>query len=94
MPALPSGVVDATVAVLLRVDPDAADVETFATTVNVAEAPAASVAIEQLTVAPVVQENAGPLFCASETNDVPAGNVSVQLTVAASEGPPLETAMV
>ena len=94
LPALGSEVVDATVAVLLMVDPEAADGETLATSVNAAVAPGSSVAMLQETVAPVVQVNAGPLFCDSETKDVPAGKVSVQSTVAASEGPAFETVIV
>ena len=94
LPALLSEVVEVTVAVLLMVDPEAVDGATLATTVNVALAAGASVAIEQETVAPVEQVNAGPLLCISETNEVPAGSVSLQLTLTAFEGPPFETVMV
>ena len=94
LPGLPSEVVDATVAVLLIVVPLGVEIPVWTTSVNVAEAPAAKVAREQETVAPVVHVNAGPLFCASETNEVPAGNTSVQLTLVAFEGPALATVTV
>jgi hypothetical protein len=87
---LVSNVVVVTFAVLLSV-PAGADGETFALMVNVAVVPAVSVAILQVTVAPVVQLKAGPLFCVSETNVVLAGSVSVQLTLPASDGPLLLT---
>src|SRR5436190_24382587 len=89
-----SGVVDVAFAVLLIVEPVAADGETCAVMVKVALAPPASVAMLHDTVGPVVQVNAGPVFCANETKLVFAGSVSVQATVAASEGPALATAMV
>jgi len=63
---------------------------------NPALAPAASVLIMQLTVPPLptaglVQVNAGPEVCNSETNVAPTGNGSVIDTFAASLGPVFET---
>jgi hypothetical protein len=57
------------------------------TNANVAEVPAASVAIVQLFAAPVVQVNAGPAVCANETNVVFAGSASASATVCAFDGP-------
>src|ERR1051325_1551927 len=85
LPFVLSVVVVVTFAVLLS--GPVADGETLATMVNVAVAPVFSVAMLHETVAPVVQVKVGPVFCVSETNVVPAGSVSVQLTFAAFDGP-------
>src|SRR5438552_6748746 len=78
-----SGVVVLAVTVLLIVDPAPADGETWTTRLNVANgAPGASVAMLQVTVAPVEQVNVGPPVCKSETKVVFAGSTSVQETVA------------
>ena len=61
---------------------------------NDALPPEMSVAMLQETVAPVVQVKAGPVFCTSETNVVPAGRTSVQVTLVASDGPAFATVMV
>lgn len=62
---------------------------------NVALAPAPSVEIvhEMVPVPPtagLLQANAGPLVCVSETNVVPGGSVSVSVTPCASLVPPSE----
>src|SRR6266542_1769334 len=93
-----SGVVDATVAVFVTVVPSGIEAEKFTTSVNVVALPAAREAIEQLTVpeaptAGVVQLKRGPL-CPSDTKVVFAGNGSLSVTAAASDGPPFATAMV
>jgi hypothetical protein len=62
--------------------------------VNDADDPTVSVAIEQFTVAPVVQLKAGPEFCCSETKVVPAGRTSVSETDDASAVPLFVTAIV
>ena len=82
-----SGVVDVTLAVFITIVPFVSEPLNVTVTLNVADAPAAKVAIEQVTVAPVVQVNVGPFVCDSETNVVPAGRVSVSVTEAAFEGP-------
>src|SRR5205814_1651529 len=89
-----SGVVDVTFAVFITVVPFVSEPLNVTVTLNVADAPAAKVAMEQVTVAPVVQVNVGPLVCDSETNVVPAGSVSVSVTEAASEGPRFWSAIV
>src|ERR1700682_1821159 len=66
--------------------------------VKVAVAALASDAIGQVTVPPLptlgfVQLNAGPVGCASETNVVLAGSVSVNETVVACDGPLFVTVM-
>src|SRR5438128_27686 len=86
-----SVVVVLTVAVLLIVDPAGADGETATTRLNVANGPGASVAMLQVTVAPVEQVNVGPPVCASETKVVFGGSASVQETFAAFDGPLLTT---
>ena len=89
-PALGSAVVAVTDAVLLIVP--LAEALTFTTTVKVAVAPATSDPAVQLIV-PVpptgglVQTNAGPPLCVSETNVAFAGTASVSATVCASDGP-------
>ena len=89
--------VDVTVAVLL-LGPIGAASAICTVIVNVAVVPAVSAAIEQETV-PVppteglLQMNAGPVGCASETNVVLGGRVSAIVTLAASEGPLLVTVM-
>jgi len=60
--------------------------------VNVAVAPEAMLALVHVTVPLVptlglVQMNAGPVFCAVETNVVFAGNASVSETLVAGFGP-------
>ena len=72
--------VDDTFAVFVTVVPFVSEPLNATVTLNVADAPAANVAIEQVTVAPVVQVNVGPFVCDSETNVVPAGSVSVSVT--------------
>ena len=66
---------------------------------KVADAPEASVAIEQFTVPPaptagVVQVNTGPTVCEPATNVDPAGSGSLRATVCASLGPALATVIV
>jgi hypothetical protein len=64
----------------------------FDTRVKLAERPAASTALVQVTVPPeptggVLQTNAGPADCVIETNVIPAGMESLSVTVAASSAP-------
>jgi hypothetical protein len=86
-----------TFAVLLS-EPSGAEPDTLTTIVNVAVALDARLAFVHVTVpaAPTLgfaQMNAGPVFCASETNVVLAGNVSVNETLVAGDGPLFVTAM-
>ena len=86
-----------TFAVLLS-GPVGAEPDTLTTIVKVADAPEARLAFVHVTVpaAPTlgfVQANTGPMFCASETNVVLAGNVSVKETLVAGEGPLFVTVM-
>jgi hypothetical protein len=95
--ALGSGDVVVTLAVLLIV-PVALEL-IWTVTENVAEAPLISVASMQVIVPVppaegVVQENAGPVVCDSETNVVFAGSTSARVTEVASDGPLFVTAMV
>ncbi|PYQ48228.1 MAG: hypothetical protein DMF59_16605 [Acidobacteria bacterium] len=81
------------VAVLVIADPAPAFADT--TIENVDVAPAASVAILQEIVpvpptAGAEHANAGPLLCVSETNVVPVGTTSVNVTVCASLVPTFE----
>ena len=92
-PGFESVVVLETIAVFESV-PAAVPEPTFTVSVNAAEEPAVSVAIEQLTVAPVVQLNAGPEFCWNETNVAPAGMASVSETDRASASPLFVTLIV
>src|ERR1043165_6341719 len=87
LPGVESGVVDVTVAVLLSVLAFGAVSATCAVMLNVAVADGASAATLQEIVWPVVQVNAGPVVCDSETNVVFGGSVSVQLTFDAVAGP-------
>src|SRR4051812_48336722 len=87
LPGTGSGVELDTPAVLVIVDPFAALAFTFTTIVKVAETPAPSDASvhEAVPVPPtegVVQLNAGPVFCVSETKVVFAGIESVSTTFA------------
>src|SRR5687768_2369656 len=80
-----------TVAVLLIVTPVGVPAVTLTTKVNVAEAPAASVAIVAVTVpvppaGGVVSVNAGPDVCIADTNVVLAGTTSLSVTPCASLG--------
>src|SRR5438034_1202825 len=81
-----------TLAVLTMFEPLAALGLTCTTTVKVAEAPAARVAVVPLIV-PVpptgglVNVNVTPLFWVSDTKVVLAGMLSVSCTLCASEGP-------
>lgn len=85
LPGTPSGVVDVTFAVLVIVPLAAL---TVTTSVNVADAPEARVAIVAVSVAgPVITVKAGPLFCTIETKVVFAGTASVSETLCASAGP-------
>ena len=86
-----------TVAVFAIV-PDA-PAATFTTMLNVAEAPAGSVAIAHVIVpvppgTGVAHPKAGPVVWVSETNVVPAGSGSDSDTLAASEGPAFATTTV
>ena len=86
-----------TLAVLLR-EPVGAVAETRTTTVKVADAPEARLALVHVTVpaAPTlgfVHANAGPVFCNSETNVVLGGRVSVRETTVAGDGPLFVTLM-
>src|SRR5438093_7181500 len=85
-----SAVVDVTFAVLVMVPVAAA--LTFTTRVNVAEAPAAKLAMFAVAVpvpptAGVVSVNAGPEVCIIDTNVVFAGMASLSETVDAAAGP-------
>jgi hypothetical protein len=68
--------------------------------VKVALAPAARLAIVQVTVPPeptlgwLLQSNAGPLFCAIETNVIVPGSASVSEKLLAASGPELFTLIV
>jgi hypothetical protein len=90
-PGVGSPVVVVPVAVLLRI-PAGAFWSTLTTRVNVALAPAARVAIEQVIVpfaptAGAVQPKAGPASWVIDTKVVPAGSESDRATVWASDGP-------
>ena len=83
----------------LIVVPSGVVVATRTTTVKLAEAPEASVAMVPLMVpvpptAGLVMVNAGPEVCESETNVVLAGMMSDNKTVCASLKPVLATVMV
>ena len=84
---------DVTFAVLLTFVPSGSDGDVCTTSVNVANVPDASDAMLQLTVAPVEQLNAGPLFSVSDENVVPAGSTSDHETFIAVDGPLLPTLM-
>src|SRR5258707_1282938 len=87
-----SAVVEIPVALFVIIVPFATVAPPFYTILKEAEAPFASVAIEQLTV-PVpppggfMQVNAGPTVCISDTKVVPAGSVSLSMTLWAPFGP-------
>lgn len=87
------GSVDVVVAfAVLLSRPSGALADTLAVMVNVAVAPDAMLAFVQVMVPLVptlglVQMNAGPLFCAVETNVVFAGSASVSETLVAGFGP-------
>src|SRR5687768_717517 len=66
--------------------------DTCRTSSNVAEAPAASEAMVQVTLPE--QTKAGPLVCVIETKVVPAGTGSASETFAAADGPLFVTVMV
>jgi hypothetical protein len=93
-PVIASLVVEVTVAVLVIVEPEAAEGDTCTVMANVALAPEANVAMLQETVVPVVQVKVGPVVWFSDTKVVFAGSVSVHETFAAVEGPALATVMV
>src|ERR1043165_2979577 len=93
-PGVGSGVVVVTVAVFVTVVPLTIDPLKATVRLNVALVLGASVAIEQVTVGPVVQVKIGPFVCDSETKVVPAGSTSVIVTEAASEGPAFATTIV
>jgi hypothetical protein len=83
-------------AVFVIIVPPGVAMLTVSTMLKVAEAPEASVVIEQLTepvppTAGFVQVNNGPTVCASETNVVFDGVASVRETLCASLGPLLVT---
>jgi hypothetical protein len=85
-PGFESVVALETIAVLESV-PAAVPELMFTVSVNAAEEPAVSVAIEQVMVAPVVQLKLGPEFCWNETNVAPGGMASVSETDWASARP-------
>jgi hypothetical protein len=88
-----SEVVVATIAVLFS----APAAEVFTTSVNMAGAPEARLAIVHVTVPPAPTAgvvHSHPATEVSETNVVPAGSVSFKLTPAAAEGPALLTVIV
>jgi hypothetical protein len=91
LPGEGSTVEEDTVAVFEMIVPFGVVNGTLATRVNVADAPLASVAMVQVTVAPVVQINVGPEFWFKDTKVKPAGSVSVRLTLEALDGPALLT---
>ena len=81
---------DATVAVLLIVEPPAAAGSTRTTRVNVAVSPLATVELDAVTVP--VPPTAGvvvrqPAGASNETKPTPGGNASFSVTVDASPGP-------
>src|SRR5260370_42375796 len=87
-----SAVVELPVALFVIIVPFATVAPTLYTTVKEAEAPFASVAIEQLTVPPLptdgfMQVNAGPVACISDTKVVFVGTASLSMTLCASLGP-------
>src|SRR2546430_17347660 len=87
------------VAVLLIVVPLGVFALTFTTRLKLALAPAANVAIAHVTVpvppaAGLVQVNAGPLICATDTNVVFAGVASLSEAFWASLGPAFATLIV
>ena len=94
---LGSVVVVFTVAILVKMVPDAVPGGMCPVRVKVAVAPAARLRIEQVTVPPepamgwLLQSNAGPLFCMIETNVIVPGNVSVSETLSPALGPELLT---
>src|SRR5260221_416212 len=88
-----------TVAVLTMFEPPGALELTWTTTANVAEAPAAMVAVvpEIVPVPPtggLVKVKVGPLVWLSDTKVVLAGTLSVSFSLWASEGPLLVWVMV
>src|SRR5438093_1473851 len=85
LPGFGSVIEDDAVAVFESVEPLVRFAPALNTSVNVAEAPEARVAMLQLTAG--VQLNNGPDVCASETNVVPAGSASLRVTLCASLGP-------
>jgi hypothetical protein len=81
----PGSVVDEdTVAVF---DNAVVPVSGLTTNVNVAVALDASEAIVHVTVVVPLHENAGPVFCATDTNVLPVGTTSVRETDCAASGP-------
>ncbi len=97
-PGVGSGDAALTVAVLL-IRPAGVESVVCTTSVKVADAPPASVAIEHETVPPepaggLTQMKAGPLFCVFDTKVVVAGRVSDNVTVCASLGPLFVTMIV
>jgi hypothetical protein len=92
-----SEVDDDTLAVFENVVPDAVPGGMCPVSVKVAVVPEARLAIVQVTVPPEPgegwpeQSNAGPLFCAIETNVIVPGRVSVRANVSAASGPALLT---
>jgi len=83
-------------AVLLIIVPSTTLALTFTTSVKVAVAPAARLAMLQLTVPVpptigVLHVNVSPVFWVNERNVVLAGTVSLSATLAASFGPGLVT---
>src|SRR5260370_13081 len=91
-PGVKSGLSLLTVAVLMMFEPFGALPRTWTTTVNVAEAPAARLAVVPLMVpvpptAGLVKVKAGPLVWLSETKVVFAGRLSVSCGFGAAAGP-------
>lgn len=94
--AFGSGVAVVTFAVLLTMAPSSTGAANCMTTDNVAVEPAGSSAAEQLIVPPaptagVLQANVGPPVCCTDTKVIPAGRVSVSVTLVALLGPAFVT---
>jgi len=87
LPGFKSFVVVETLAVLLIVEPFGVDEAMVTTRLNVAVAPGASDAIEQLWVVVPLHVKVGPPVCVFETKVVLAGRVSVHWTLDAVDGP-------
>jgi hypothetical protein len=99
LPELLSGVLLETLAVFVILEPVAVPELTFTTKLKVAVAPAARVALVQVTVpvppaAGVVQVKVGPAVWVSDTKVVFVGMGSLSWTLCASDGPALLTVMV
>jgi len=96
LPGVGSPPPELTVAVLVSNVPTGVAPLTLTTEVKLAEPPVTNVAMVQVIVpfdptGGLMQANAGPDVCVSDTNVVPPGRGSARVTPAASAGPLLET---